>query len=139
MARRVIALLGEPLITENGTAATSTIKPGHLVDGVSTISKHASAGGACPRNFALEQDYMGKDIDTAYATGDTVRVGSFKQGDHVYAFIPSGVSVAENARLESAGDGTLKTFGSGVILARALEAVNNGGQLTEARIRVQVM
>ncbi len=139
MARKVIALLGQPIVTEDGVAAVGTIKPGHLVDGVTSIVKHSTASVNTPRNFALEQDYFGLDIDDAYNVADVVRVGQFKQGDHVYAFIPSGANIAESGKLESNGDGTLKAFGSGVVLARALEAVNNAAGPGEARLRVEIV
>lgn len=134
MARRVIALLGQPIVTEDG-AATEAITPGHLLAGVTSITKHASAGAAAARNFALEQDYFGKDIDEAYAIGDRVRVGQFAQGDHVYALLASGANVVAGALLESAGDGTLETASSGVVLARALEAVNPTA-LTHVRVEI---
>lgn len=145
MARKTIILLGQPVYNEDGVAG-EVIKPGHLVDGVLTILKHASAGGACPRSFALERDEMGKGIDATpvtssgspdYAVGDTVKVGSFHQGQHVLAFIASGQNIQINERLESAGDGTLKAFGSGTIIGRSLEEVGAVTALT--RIRVEIM
>lgn len=144
MAKRTIALLGQPVYNEDGLAGEA-IKPGHLVDGVTTILKHASAGGACPRTFALERDELGQGltgIDTNaggpdYAVGDTVKVGAFHPGQHVNAYIASGQNINENDRLESAGDGTLRVFSAGVILARALE---DSGAVTDlTRIRVEIM
>lgn len=137
MARRVIALLGQPIVNEDGVAAAA-ITPGHLVDGVTSIAVHAVAGGLCPRTFALERDEMGKDIDTAYAAGDTVKVGAFCQGQRVNAWIASGQNISANAHLESAGDGTLRVYASGQILARALEAVD-ASAVTRARLRVEIM
>lgn len=145
MARKSIILLGQPVYNEDGVAGEA-IKPGHLVDGVATILKHASAGAACPRTFALERDEMGKGIDSTpvtnsgspdYAIGDTVKVGSFHQGQHVLAFIASGQNITINDRLESAGDGTLKIFSSGTIIGRALETTGAVTALT--RVRVEIM
>lgn len=135
MARKTIALLGQPIINEDGVAAEA-ITPGHLVDGVTSLTKHASAAGFCARTFALERDEMGQGIDTAYAVGDTVKIGSFATSHRVYAWLASGQNVAANAVLESAGNGCLRAVTSGIILARSLEAVN--AATGAARIRIEV-
>jgi len=145
--KRTIMLLGEPYYNEEG-AASEEIKPGHLVDGVTAIAKHATAGGACPRAFAVEREELGRGIDdtyknragsAAYAIGDQVKVAVCVPGQHVLAIIASGQNISANARLESAGNGTLRILNSGVIIARALEAVNNSAGPSDAYIRVEVM
>jgi hypothetical protein len=138
MARKVIALLGQPIINEDGVAGSALV-PGMLVSGVSTINVHAAAAANCARAFALERDELGKGIDTAYAIGDTVKVGVFHGGQRVYAFIASGQNIAEGGLLESAGDGTLAANSAGVVLARALEAVNNSAGPGNARIRAEII
>jgi len=140
MAKRVIALLGEPLYNEDAAAAEA-ITPGHLVtlNGSGLVIKHATAAAACARRFALERDEMGKDIDTAYASGDRVKVGSFHQGQRVNAIIASGQNIAITGLLESAGNGTLRVLAAGVALARALEAVNNSAGPGDARLRVEII
>lgn len=147
MARRTIILKGEPIYNEDG-AASEEIKPGHLVDGVTSIAKHATAGGLCPKTFATEREELGRGIDdtyqndsgaAAYASGDYVKVAHCYPGCRVYAWIASGQNISANARLESAGNGTLRVYSSGVILARALEAVNNSAGPSDARIRVEVL
>lgn len=145
--KRVITLLGDPHINEDGIAS-AVIKPGYLVDGVLSVAAHASAAAACSRTFALERSELGAGIDDSkrvlgtissdYAIGDTVKIGSFKQGERVLAWIASGQNIAINARLESAGDGTLRVYGSGVIIGRALEAVN-ALSVVRANIRVEIM
>lgn len=139
MARKVIALLGNPVVTEEDVAAEA-ITPGHLLayDGNGELVKHATAAGQAARMFALERDEMGKGIDVAYAADDVVKVGHFHQGQRVYAFIASGQNIAKGAFLESAGDGTLRT-GSGVDIAMAVEAVNNSAGPGDARIRVEIL
>jgi len=131
---RVIALLGTPIQNETG-AAGEIIFPGHLVKGVSTILKHASASTAAARSFALERDELGKGIDNVYggttgyagsayyAAGDTVKVGAFAPGMRVNALIASGQTITADDFLESAGDGTLKKYNAGVIIGRAMESV----------------
>lgn len=142
---RVIVLQGCPRYNEDGNA-TEEIRPGHLVSGVTSIAKHASAGGVTPAAFALEREEMGKGIDNTYQTnsgsayyaiGDTVKVGVFKPGDRVNALIDSGVNVAAGALLQSAGNGTLAArTGSNHTLARALEAKN---VTATSFIKVEVM
>lgn len=143
MAKRVIALLtrsGGPFQNEDAAAAEA-ITPGMLctLNGSGLWIKHATAGGACPRDFALERDEMGKDIDTAYAIGDTVKMGAFTQGDRVNTLIGSGQNIAVGALMESAGNGTLRVFGTGIVLGRALEAVNNTAGPGSARLRVEIL
>lgn len=133
--KRTITLRGTPYINEDGVTAT-TIYPGYLVDGVTTIAAHAAAAADVQRSFALERDEMGKDIDDYYSSGDTVKVGVFKPGERVLAYVASGQTISVNQKLESAGDGTLCAVASGVVLARALEAIT-ATALT--RIKVEVI
>lgn len=138
MPSRVIALLGQPFITEEGTA-TEAITPGMLVQGVTTIQKRATAAVATSPSFALERDEMGDGINVAYASGDTVKVGAFSPGMRVYAWIASGQNIAADAKLEPAADGTFRVLAAGVARARALEAVNNTNGPGNARLRVEII
>lgn len=136
--RRTIALLGCPVLNEDG-AASEAITPGHLVKGVTSIAKQTATTGDLSRTFALERDEMGKGISTAYAIGDYVKVGAFHAGCHVYAIIASGQNIAADQYLESAGNGTLRAIASGARLGRALEAVNNSAGPGDARLRVEIV
>ena len=145
MARRVITLLGDPIVTEDGNA-TEQIEPGHLIEGVTSIAKMTGTG-AQPVRVALERDELGKGIDAVvgsgsasatayYASGDTVKVGAFSGGHRWYGFLGSGESVAAAALLESNGDGTLKA-GTTDPIAMALETVD--ASAADTRIRAEVM
>jgi len=139
MAKRVIALLGQPIQNEDAAAAEA-ITPGMLVtlNSSGLLIKHATAGGATARNFAMERDEMGKGIDDVYAIGDTVKVGAFTQGMRVNAFLTTGNNAGIGALLESTGTGALRLLSTGVAIARALEALNNtSGQ--NARLRVEII
>src|SRR5688500_2473861 len=120
MARRVIKLLGDPIQNEDDKAAEA-ITPGHLLafDGSGDLIKHGTAGGGHNRVVALHREEMGKTIDDAYAIGDTVKVGAFQPGMRVNALVASGVTAAKGDYLESAGNGTLRVFTSGVRVGRA--------------------
>lgn len=122
---RVIVLQGNPILNENGVASEA-ITPGMLVQGVTSIAKHSSAGGAAARTFALERDEMGSDIDTDYAIGDVVKIASCSPGDVVNALIVSG-AISAGAFVESNGNGYLKAYGSGIRIGRVLESVGGGG------------
>lgn len=140
MAKRVIALLGEPIQTEDWAAAEA-ITPGQLVNfnGSGLLIKQATASVACASMYAMNRDEMGDDLDVAYAIGDTVKVGCFHGGQRVNAFIASGQNIALGAYLESAGGGNLKVFASGIVKGQALEAVNNTAGPGASRIRVLVV
>jgi hypothetical protein len=138
MARRNIALMGKPYVTEEGVASEA-ITPGMLVKGVTTIAKQSVAALNHPRAFALEREELGNDIDTAYASGDVVKVGVFNGGQRVYALIASGQNITADGKLEAAADGTLRALNSGVAIARALESVNNAAGPSNARLRVEVI
>lgn len=135
MARKAIVLLGQPVLNEDGAAATA-ITPGHLVSGVTTIHKFGTAAAAAARTFALERDELGKEITVDYATNDYVKVGSFAPGQRVYAWLASGQNVAADSFLEAAGAGQLRAYSAGVRIGRALEAVN--ATSAAARIRMEV-
>lgn len=137
---RVIVLKGlDRIHVDEDGAAAEAITPGMLVDGVTSLTKFATAGGPAPRRVAMERDEMGKDIDTAYAVGDTVKVANLAPGDRVNAFIASGQNIAADALLEPAADGTLRVLASGTPWGRALEAVNNSAGPGNARLRTEVM
>lgn len=135
---RVIMLRGEAIQNEEGVAGEAGIIPGMLVQGVTTILKHATAGGSARRTFAMERDEAGRDIDEAYEVDSVVKVGSFFPGQRVNTIIASGQNIAEGAALESAGDGTVKVFAAGVKIGYATEAVNNSAGPSYARLAMEV-
>lgn len=108
---RVISLRGEPIIDEQDEAEEADILPGMLIElnpATSKLRKHATAAGNQSGWFALERDEFGRDIDTAYAIGDRVKVGRFGRGMRVNALIASGQNITRGDALESAGNGTLR-------------------------------
>lgn len=143
--KRSVILKGRPIVNEDGATAT-TIKPGYLVKGVSTIAVQSATGATVvPKAFALERDELGTGIDNAhqgsgtisafYASGDQVKVGVFKSGDEITAFVASGVVVAEDTLLQSNGDGTL-VGGSGYSIARAKEALTTTSSVRACRVEI---
>ena len=90
--------------------AKSAIMPGMLLDrsAANTLFPHDIAGGFAQRIFALEDDLQGKGIDDAYAAGDLVQYGYFRNGDVVLAILADGQNIAIGDALESAGGGLLQ-------------------------------
>lgn len=141
--KRAVVLRGHPVQNEEGTA-NATVYPGYLVKGVSTIAPHSTAGGYAAVAIALEKTEFGAGIDSSYvgvgvdnyyyASGEVVKVGVFSDGQRFVGLLNSGQVIAEDGFLESAGDGTFRAYGSGVILARALESVT----ATAARTRIRL-
>lgn len=136
-SKNTIFLLGHPQYNEEGVAAEA-ILPGHVVSGVSSLVKHATADGVCSVAVAHEREEMGKGIDDAYAVNDVVKVGVYAPGDRFLGIITSGVSVAEGAFLASAGDGTLKAGTAANAIAISLETIA-AATTGNTRIRVRVV
>ncbi|MES2360031.1 MAG: hypothetical protein V4529_16950 [Gemmatimonadota bacterium] len=134
--------LGGNRVQVNDLAASEAITPGHLVDrfnsaGVIRWRKHATASIACVPAFATEHSMANKGVSDAYALADLVEVSVCEPGAAVWAFIASGQNIVAGNKLESAGDGTLKIFSAGVVLASSLENKPSVSVLT--RIRVEVV
>lgn len=124
--------------------ASAAITPGNLIErfldsGTLKLRKHSTAAGYATKMFALDRAELNRSYTEDYATGDLVAAIVAKPGDVIYALIPSGHAIAAGAFLESNGDGNLRTYGSGVRIGQALEAVANGAGLTPARCRVEIV
>lgn len=131
-------------------AASEAITPGHLIEfgGANDLQKHSTAAANARKAFAVENDLVGDDISTAYATGERVQYEVFHAGTEVYALVAAGATaVTKGAALESAGDGTLRILATDAatddtqrdsVVAYALEAVDNSGGGAEARIKVEI-
>lgn len=136
---KTISLRGESILKER--KANAAITPGHLVEIMSTgnLRVHATAGGQAAKAFALEQDLIGRGIDTAYAAGESVRYAVFSPGAEVYALLVTGETSAIGDFLESAGNGTLQVASTpveGSNVAIALEAITGGGAPLRCKVEV---
>ena len=131
MAYKTITILGDGLRKE--ALANGAVTPGHLLQLESTgkVASHASAGGNAARAFAVEDDLQGKEIGDDYATGEQVLYCIFRPGEEVYALIADGENISIGDYLESAGDGTLRKYVSGVVVAKAMEACDMSGSSGE--------
>lgn len=105
---KTIILKGKGIRKER--IANAAITPGHLVELMSTdkVRVHATAGGNCQKAFAVENDLIGADIDTAYAALARVQFEVMERGSEVNAILKNGENVAIGDFLESAGNGELQ-------------------------------
>lgn len=122
MAPKTVVLKGDPIRKEG--VAGGAITPGHLIkfDASGDLVVHATAGGDAQPRFAIEEEFVGDGISTAYADDDQVQYVVPRQGDEIYAILTTSQTVAKGDPLESAGDGTLKKH--------TAQAVNEGGSAT---------
>ena len=145
MAFKTIKIKGDPIIDE--IKSSGAITPGFLCDINSSnlLIVHGTAGGSAMLCLALEDELQGKTISDAWTSGDKVKVGFFKEGDEVYAYLLSGENVAIGARLESGGSGYLREVDTdasvgdikiGSIVARAMEAVDARGGAARIHVRI---
>lgn len=130
-------------------AGAAGIIPGHLLTEVgATVVVHPTAAGNAQKLFALTNLPIGGTIDDAYADATTVRYGTAHSGQPIYALVAaSAAAIVVDDALESAGDGTLRkqvtnatptAAETNAIVGYAIEAVDNSGGGSIARIRVRV-
>ncbi|MCE8440037.1 hypothetical protein [Rhodovulum sulfidophilum] len=130
---KTIELYGFAVMTE--ALAFGPITPGMLVEPADDrVRPDATAAGTAAPSFAVENGMTGGGIDDDYQEGDPVLIKTFAPGSRVYALAAAGAdAIAKNA-------GTLAPAGDDEIaVARAVEALDNSGGATPARIRVVVI
>lgn len=154
-APRTVILVGKELCTMKELVAGGTITPGHLVSIASTgkYVVHPTAKGRTPAIFAAEADLVGKGIDDNYVANDNVYAWACPAGVEVNALVAAAAAaIVIGDKLESAGDGTLRkvtaesqltsgnyTYTSaGNVIATALEALDNSGGGSAARLKVLI-
>ena len=148
MATNTVWIKGDGIVKEG--AAGAGITPGHLVIYNSTLGfvVHATAEGNAYAMFALEKDFVGKDLNTAYVATERVAALVPQPGAEINALLPAAaIAVVVGSELVSNGDGTLKLVTAGAVtvsnlrrvVARALEAIDNSAGGTPVRIRVEVV
>lgn len=125
-------------------AASEAITPGMLCETAVVSSrnswrKHSTAGGPT-RSVANNMTYLNKGVDDACGVGDVIEVYELAPGCSFWGLVASGApAILFGAKLQSAGNGLLQAFTSGLSQFRALESVDNSAGGTNARIRVEVV
>src|SRR3990167_7178713 len=92
--------------TRREDKSAEAITPGHLLDfdSADLLIKNATSGGRS-RSFAVEADYIGNGVATAYVSGDRVPYADCAPGVVLWAHLASGQNVARGAALM--GDATV--------------------------------
>ncbi len=153
------------LLTVNGSdrpvfefEANEALTPGELLafDADDELIPHGVAGGNAQAIFCVEDPYNGVTsaaaIDTDYSTGEQTRVVFAQPGDVVYAWCPTGQTIAKGDALESdgagglqkhtvvavnaAGSGTYTFYAKAIVAFAAEDKTNSSG--SRARIRARV-
>ena len=141
MSAKSVVVLQGPTIQDEALASVA-VKAGYLLirntDG--TVKPHDSAAAtALDVLVAVERSEIGESIDSpAIPIGDTVKFIRAVPGNKLTMWLENGANVAVEARLESAGDGTLQAFTTGKAPFRAYEALNNTSGAA-AKIQVTVV
>jgi hypothetical protein len=131
------------LVNEGIVAAANTIYPGQLISFTAgEVILHATAADAAIMvAFAIENDLIGRDLDTPYTAGETIYFAIPQRGARWAAFLEDAGNVAKWAELEANGAGDLQAHSTGQAVAYADEAVNNTaggtGPNDSTRIRVR--
>ena len=117
------------LVDEGVIAAANAPTPGQLLDwsSGSLIIHNTAADVDVQAKWAVENDKIGRDLNTAYAAAETCYFVYAHSGARVYAWLVTGANVARGAALEAAGNGALQALTTGRIIAYADQAVNNSG------------
>lgn len=149
MAIKTVLVKGDGVGKEG--VAGGAITPGHLVirNSSNAIVVHGTAAANAAPSFARENEVVGMNIDAAYATNDQVLYTHCWPGAEVYALVAaSAAAIVIGDYLESAGDGTLRVLTTDAatddtqrasVVARAVEAVDNSGGGSPARILVEIV
>lgn len=140
---KLIVLEGELFQNHEEYPANAALKPGHLVQVMSTgkVRKNADATIACRALFAKECGMIGRNIDTAYAADDIVGCHSAQHGHLIYAWAPAGAAaIVKGDKLKSDGTGCLIKIAASTdfVVGQAEEALDNSGGGAEARLKVRV-
>jgi hypothetical protein len=139
-ASNTIFLKGDGEFIEGN--ALAAISPGHFLRRTGVVDQlavQATAAADVKPIVALEYDIIGRGIDKNYAANERVLAVIPRKGSWIYALVAAGAAaVGIGAGLEYAADGTLRILAAGKRIATALEAVDNSGGGTPARIRVEI-
>ena len=122
--------------------ADGSITPGMLVEreGSDKVKAHGTEGGNAAPSFALPFGMTGRGLEDEYDDEDQVVFSTYTPGSGIYALLDGGEDVDAGDFLTSAGDGSLKEAAAGdVIVAQALDDVDNSGETDPVRIRVEVV
>jgi len=128
MAVKKIILKGEDLCIRKEAIAGEAISPGHFIEilaGAAALIAAVTAGLAHQHAYAIENEVVGGDIDTAYATDDTLLYVIPAKGAELNVLVDATVTQGE--LLEATVTGALSPITTGVAVAIALVARTGAG------------
>ncbi len=123
-------------------ANNGNVKPGHLLEISSgKVQPGATAGAANVKMVAVEHGFRNTsgttlNVETAYASGDTVPFIYPQAGDLLNMVLKSGQNVALGAKLEAATGGEVQAISSGALIGIAEEAVDASAAAKRIKVRM---
>lgn len=138
-----IILKGNPPRFE--AEANAAITPGDLLAWTSgELTPHASAAGVAEKMVAVEQDFLGGEIDDDYTADDRVQYVIGRSGDVLYMWLTDGQVAVVGSPLGATGStvGELSvltvaaTTLEGAIVGYAMEALSPSGAAGRIRVRM---
>lgn len=160
-----VVLRGMDELEFDDNPGVGTIRPGMLLEREdNTVQPHSTDGGAAAPRFAVERGEFGMLADDTttvpyeasngivhdeYVDGETVWHAAFDKGQRVWGLLAPGevVSATGDSRVVSDGaggvraidtDGTAPDDSAGVVVAEAVEDVDNSGGTEYVRVRLEV-
>ncbi len=128
--------------------SNQALTPGMLIEfsGSATktrVQKHSTGDGKAAAMFALEADYVGTGVTTAYISGDRIPYADCAPGVIVWAHLASGSNVNRGDFLSSDGSGALHAYaGTAPPICQADEAADASTGITATgtlRFRARVV
>ena len=151
MAQRTIDLTSDIFASQGEAVANGAITPGMLIIKQSTgkVIANTVAGEKILSRVAVENVLFGKEIDTAYASGDRVFYKTFPRGSRIYMLVAgSAAAIVIGDKLVAGAAGTVKIATSATatsggdeehVMFKAATAVDNSTETGTARIEVIVV
>jgi hypothetical protein len=145
MAYRTIVLKDNGLSMPKEKAAGGAITPGMLIrrNAADQFIAYDEDNGPAMPMFARENELApgtgSPTLDTPYASGDRTFANVYHSGHEVLALLAAGAAaIVIGDKIGAAADGTVKKWASGTVVGFALEAVDNSGGGTTARLPIEI-
>lgn len=124
-------------------ANTATIKPGHLLEMLSTgkVQPGGTAGANNVRMVAVEHGFRNPsgvtaNIETVFPANDIVTFVYPQSGDLLYLILKQGANLTAGAKLEAAAGGEVQALTTGALLGIVEEAADATAAATRVKVRM---
>lgn len=124
--------------TRKEAIAAEAITPGAFVERITAGTvQQRDAVTAVPALIAMENEVVGQDIETAYASGDTTLLASCGTGTEINAILADSQTITIGEALECVAGGMVVTAaGTNAVVGVALEAVTTSGSTSRILIEL---